>query len=271
MPKCFAYGRHSTNKQGQTREVQEYECKRYYDTHLASKGIEYAGFFYDPAESGGTRFSEREAGRFVFFSLARGDYLICTAMDRLFRDRADAFSTLDQLDRKGVKRVILDLPDLTGLDMDVEIMEMVEGSMVVYAHTYRRMLGRKMRKDNAVKREAGIPYSRGCPPGWKQIGDRKDRQYRVDNRERSMIDFMHTLMEDGMSAGQIALWCQRQTQFNLGSKRSFTTEKRVRWALRARLCGYPLITNVEDFQRQWRSGELTVDRSLLGEGTLSLV
>jgi DNA invertase Pin-like site-specific DNA recombinase len=260
MAKAYLYGRHSTDKQGMTREKQEHECRQYYDTHLKSKGIECAGFFYDDSVSGGTIFSEREKGRFVYFSLEKGDYLVVSATDRLFRNKLDGFRTLDQLDRKGVRRVILDLPDLSGLAGDEELYEMLEDQMVLYAHMYRRMASRRQRRDNAAKRDAGLPFSRSAPPGWRIVGTRQSKEYRVHVRERQMIDFMQTMSDTGMSADEIALWSMGQDTFNSEASpvRRFTTASRVRWALRARECGYPMITNLEEFMRAYRSGQVAL-------------
>lgn len=258
MPKCYGYGRHSTDKQGMTREVQMLKCRDYFDSHLASRGIEWAGFFYDTAVSGGVPFSEREHGRTVYFSLQRGDYLVVASVDRLFRNKRDGFVTLDQLDKKGIKRVILDLPDLSGLEGDEELYEMLEDQMVLYAHMFRRMHSRKQRRDNAAKRQAGLPFSRCAPIGWRIVGERRAREYRVDHNERRYIDFMQTLSDEGMSIEQIALWCFRQKEFTTKTGRRFTHPSYVRWALRARAAGYPKVTSQEEFSRLWSSGEITL-------------
>lgn len=257
MAKAYGYGRHSTDHQGMTREKQQHECEQYYKTRLANRGIEWGGFVYDDAVSGGVPFAEREHGRVLYFSLQPGDYLIVADTSRLFRNKVDGFVTLDQLDKKGVKRVILDLPDLTGLHGDDELLDLIESNMLVFAHAFRRMASRSKRREIAAKKEAGIPYSRSAPPGWKMVGDRKSKEYRVHVRERQMIDFMQTMRDAGASVEEIALWSMDQTQFTSAVPvRRFTTPARVRWALRARKAGYPKITNLTEFNRKMRSGEI---------------
>ena len=264
MPKCYGYGRHSSLKQGMTREVQQKSCREYYDAHLKSKGVEWGGFHYDAALTGNTIFAEREQGRIVYFALKQGDYLIVASTDRLFRNKVDGFVTLDQLDKKGVRRVILDLPDLSGIDGDPEVYEMIEDQMVLYAHMYRRMLSRKMRRDNQFKRERGIPFSRSSPPGWKQVGDRLSKAYRVNAYERTIIDFMQTMHEEGMTYEQIALWYMHEEdkgRFRGKVIRRFRNEGAVRWALRAREANYPMITNLKEFTAAWRSGKITLNHA----------
>lgn len=131
--------------------------------------------------------------------------------------------------------------------------------MVLYAHMYRRMLSRKMKRDNQVKRDNGIPYSRSAPMGWMLWGDRQRREYRVNHQERKVIDFMQTLSDDGMTHDDIALWychSEEKGQFNGKAMRRFTDPAIVRWALRARIAGYPMITNRPEFTAKWQRGEL---------------
>ena len=266
MPRAWLYGRHSTNKQGQTERTQRTACENYYRTRLAPSGVELAepGWFYDRATSGGTRFSEREQGRLIFFGMERGDYLVVQDMSRLFRNRADGFATLEELDRKGIKRCILDLPDLTGIEDDV-INETIEGQLVLFGHMYRRMLGRKMRADNEIARQNNLPFSRSAPIGWKIVGSGKARTYRVNQREREMVALMQTMADDGVDLIGIAFWSSRQGRKQFPNCRAFTTEKRVRWALRARLAGWPMITNIDEFSRQWTAGLITADQTLPAE------
>lgn len=259
MSKCYGYGRHSTDKQGMTEQVQALACREYYERNLAKKGVEWAGFFYDDAVSGGKLFSERTHGRTVYFSLEKGDYLVVASVDRLFRNKRDGFITLDDLDRKGVKRAILDLPDLSGLEGDEELYELLEDQMVLYAHTFRRMLSRKMKRDNQAKRDAGIPFSRCSPVGWRQVGDRKNKAYRTNEYERNLVSFMQTLADEGHSHDDIALWFvheEARGKFAGKECRRFTTPHMVRWALRARRAGYPMITNRDEFTKKWQSGEI---------------
>jgi len=251
MSKAYGYGRHSTNKQGMTEGEQKRVCEEYYTRKLKPKGVEWAGFFYDRAVSGKTIFSEREYGRQVYFSLVKGDTLIVAATDRLFRNKVDGFVTLDQLDKKGVKRVILDLPDLSGLDGDEELYDMLESNMVLYGHMYRRMASRKMKLDIQAKKEAGVPFSFASPVGWKVFGDRKNKSYRVNPLEREVVATMAGMHANGDSLETIALWWIHQEYVSAyGDKkcRRFTTYKSVSWAIWAHHAGYPkTVTSYRDY------------------------
>jgi hypothetical protein len=63
IPICYGYGRHSTNKQELTQEVQEFRTREYWERTLQPKGVAWGGFFYDAATSARIPFGEREQGR----------------------------------------------------------------------------------------------------------------------------------------------------------------------------------------------------------------
>lgn len=259
MPSVYGYGRHSTDKQGMTEEVQRAKCVEYFTRHLKPKGYEWVDFYYDPATSGEKPFAEREQGRIVFFAAQRGDYIITAAMDRMFRSRKDGFATLDQLEAKGVKHVLLDMPQIDFDLLPPAYAEYMQGNLLLSAQLMRRLVSQRMKEDNAVKRANGIPFSRSAPIGWKIVGERRSKAYRVDHRERQMVAFMDTLRDSGMSYEDIANWNYTQTQFDC--KRKFLTPARVKWALRAMAAGYPMITNIDEFNAKLRSGEIVLGAS----------
>ena len=263
---AWLYGRHSTRNQGMTEYTQRKKCMDYYAQKLQDIGVLLAHskatkepWFYDAATSGGTIFSERTNGAEIYHNCKKGDYLIVSSLDRLFRDKVDGFKTLDQLERKGVKRIVLDLPDFSGIQ-DAVLVDMIESNMVFYAHIFRRMVSRKMIDDNSHKRNANVPYTFVAPIGWKIIGEGANRQYRIDKAERRYCDKIADLHDGGMTFAQIARWCMRKdTVRNYKPKqgRQFTEDKQARWAYRARLLDYPMVTSLRRFMDHWRENCVT--------------
>jgi len=270
---AWLYGRHSTRNQGMTEHTQRKKCMDYYVQNLQDKGVllahsrvgeataeaigcpwENEAWFYDAATSGGTIFSERTYGAEIYHNCKKGDYLIVSSLDRLFRDKVDGFKTLDQLERKGVKRIVLDLPDFSGIQ-DAVLVDMIESNMVFYAHIFRRMVSRKMIDDNSHKRNAGVPYTFVAPIGWKIIGEGANRQYRIDKAERRYCDKIADLHDGGMTFAQIARWCMRKDtvrDYKPKQGRQFTEDKQARWAYRARLLDYPMVTSLRRFMEHWK-------------------
>ena len=262
-PLAWCYGRHSTRKQGMTEKTQRSKCMNYYANNLEPKGVLLAHsqdtkdpWFYDTATSGGTIFSERWYGSQIYHNCKAGDYLIVSSLDRLFRNKVDGFRTLDQLERKGVKRVCIDLPDMSEVS-DPVMVDMIESNMVFYAHIFKRMQSQKMINDNARKRADNVPFSHVAPIGFKIVGEGRDREYRVDERERKFCDAIAKLHDSGMTFRNIAVWCWSKgtkEMFKPKKGRSFESARYARWAYRARQCGYPYITNEEDFTK-WYTEE----------------
>jgi DNA invertase Pin-like site-specific DNA recombinase len=164
-----------------TKEVQEAKCEEYFKRHLQPEGYEWGGFYYDPAVSGSSPFAEREYGRQVFLLAQRGDMIVTAAMDRMFRSRKDGFHTLDMLEARGVKHVLLDMPMIDFDRMPRAYAEYMQGTLLLSAQLMRRVVSERMKEDNAIKRQQGLPYSRSAPIGWKIVGDRKSKAYRRGN------------------------------------------------------------------------------------------
>jgi DNA invertase Pin-like site-specific DNA recombinase len=258
MPKAFGYGRVSTTKQkdNQTREDQELYCLQIFRQVYKPKGYEWAGFHFD-VKSGGKPFSEREQGRQVFFSLERGDVLIVSQMDRLWRNKVDGIATLDQLEKRGIDRHVGDIGDLSGFKDNPVALDLVETNLVFAAHILRKMKSQEMSRKNTVKRENGIPVSNTPPMGWKIVGEGMHRRFRVDRNERRMIDAMAELADQGATPFEISLWAahrQVREEFQPKKGRDMRDVKYVRWALNARIHGYPLIEGRKRFERAMSEG-----------------
>ena len=111
----------------------------------------------------------------------------------------------------------------------------------------------------AVKKKAGEPYSKAIPAGWKTVGRRGRKLFRVDPVERQLIDRMQEMRDEGITLERISRWTERQKEID--SKRAFPTRHQVKWALAARLAGYPKICNYKDFNRMVASGEIALCHS----------
>lgn len=258
MATAYLYGRVSTRKQidKMTREDQERACREYYEDKLEPLGLEFGGFTFDEAESGGKAFSERKHGRNLYHSLQRGDCIVCYEYERLVRDTDDWVPTRKDLKTRGV--AIHFVHDAFASVTSPSTKKFGVDVMVAAATLMREQLSEKQIERNREKRGAGIPVGHVAAPGWKIVGEGARRAYRVDHNERAMIDYMQELRDEGMSCATIAFHMRRQSvkdKWNPKRWRGMTDERHVRWALRARANGYPQdITSLKDFERAWRQG-----------------
>lgn len=251
--RAFLYGRHSTDKQELTEDMQKSLCMRYFEQELKPKGVTLAsmpgwpgGWYYDPAVSSGIAFSERTVGRVVMLSLQPGDHLVVAKMSRPFRSVRDGENTIEQLNLRDVRVHALDMPVDT---------QRAHGRFVRRVYMAADQLWREVAREAALETVAhrksnGLPYSKSIPIGWKLAGQPPHRVWRVDAQERALAERIAGLYASGMSLDNIALWGMRQKEIE--NKRQFTHRDAVKWVLNARSIGYPKICGYKAVRREVR-------------------
>jgi DNA invertase Pin-like site-specific DNA recombinase len=247
---CYGYGRHSTNKQELTREVQEFRTHEYWERNLRPKGVAWGGFLYDAATSAKVPLMERTEGARLSELASRGDHVVVTKMDRAFRSLRDGIVSIDLLSARGVVFHSLDLQ----VDTSTPLGRFFRSILLAVAELEREFVSERVKETIAIRKREGKPHGKACPVGWKIVGRRPHREYRVDTDERRLIDLMTDHRRAGMSYDAIALWTIRQ--HDAPAKRAFSHRDLVRWAIMAREAGYPKITNYKEFRRMVRAGEM---------------
>ena len=257
MSTTYCYGRVSTSRQvdNMTRKDQESACLQYYKTNLSD--TEYGGFYFDDAESGGKAFAERKVGRTLYHSLLQpGDSLVCYEADRLTRDTDDWVPIRKDFANRNIGLLFVHDPFASVTRQSVR--KFGRDLLVAAATLLREEMSENKKQRNKEKRERGDPVSHCAAIGWKIVGEGMNRRYRIDENERRIVDIMASLRREGLTHAKIGLYISRPKvarQLRPKRFRTFSTDKHVRWALRARLLGYPKdITSREEFERQWRKG-----------------
>jgi DNA invertase Pin-like site-specific DNA recombinase len=250
MARCFAYGRHSTDKQGMTEDVQQDLCVRYFENFLKPKGVQFAGWFYDAAITSAIEMGERDYGRIVVTSAQPGDYIVVAKLARSFRRSLDLEATTEMFQAKGVNFISLDMP------VDER---RAHGRFTRRVYGAADQLIREIASEHQIelmeyRKNQGLPHSRGCPVGWKIVGQKPNREYRVDMVERGLADRLASLYAAGHSLEALALWGLRQTE--IANKRVFTTRDTVKWVLNARAKGFPKVTGYKTLRKKIRLGEI---------------
>jgi DNA invertase Pin-like site-specific DNA recombinase len=245
-PICYGYGRHSTNKQELTREVQEHRTVEYWERNLRDRGVLWGGFFYDAATSARIPFSERESGRQLHAVAIPGDHIVVTKLDRPFRSLRDGVLNMEQWHDRGINFHSMDLQ----VDTSTPMGRFFRTVILAVAELEREFARERTMETAMLRQKQGVPHSRGCPFGWKIVGVAPHRKYKADEEERTLIDQMASMREGGYSHDDIALWNYRQKLFP--NKRIFPTRWQVRAALLARGMGYPKVTSYKKINRMAR-------------------
>jgi len=247
---CYGYGRHSTNKQELTQEVQEFRTHEYWERNLKPKGVAWGGFYYDKATSAKVPLMERAEGGRLSESLRRGDHVIVTKMDRAFRSLRDGIVSIDLLTARGIIFHSLDLQ----VDTSTPLGRFFRAILLAVAELEREFVSERVKETIALRKREGRPHGKACPVGWRIIGKKPNRQYRADPDERRLVELMAERRAQGLSYESIAVWSLGQKE--VPAKRAFPSRDLARWALLAREADYPKITNYKEFQRMVRAGEI---------------
>lgn len=104
----YGYARVSTGRQateGDSLETQE----RKIAAHALSEGLAVTKTFVEAGVSGSVPLGERPEGAALLKLLRKGDVVVASKLDRIFRDAKDALNTAADLRDRGVSLIIMDL------------------------------------------------------------------------------------------------------------------------------------------------------------------
>lgn len=218
-----------------TESVQEARCLHHYNLMMAPKGVVWHGWYYDRAVSAGrVPFAERPQGRLVFHGIEPGDHLVITRLDRCFRSVVDGASVMGQLEKRGVFFHSLDY----NIDTSTPAGRFVRNILLAAGELERDLASDRAFETYAYLKSQDLPYTRMPPMGWKFVSRAGKRQYRVCPEERAFIGRLAVGRDAGASVSDLAhtLWLQRHS---ITTTRNFTDYGGVRWALQARMLGFP--------------------------------
>jgi len=236
--KAYGYGRASTGKQGLTEEIQRRAVEEYYRKNLEPKGVEWGGWYFDAATSGDKSFSEREQGLHLWLMGERGDFIVASKSDRVFRNTTDGLATMEAFLAKGVRCVMMDMPFDTR-DANAELLFTIQ---LAVNRWERRKIGERTSAAMKELSRRGVPVGRAAassPYGWRRIG--RTGNLVLDDDDRLRVEHIQSLRDKGLSLDRIAL------ALRLPENR-WASDGRRRWypasiaaALEARAKGYPRI------------------------------
>jgi len=108
----YAYTRCSTAEQSSDEKTSLVEQEKRCRAAAVMRGGEIAEVFSDPGVSGSLPLFRRPAGNRLYSALQEGDTVIAAKMDRLFRSTSDALQTVEQLQKRNIGVVLVDIgPD----------------------------------------------------------------------------------------------------------------------------------------------------------------
>jgi DNA invertase Pin-like site-specific DNA recombinase len=241
----FGYGRHSTDKQHVTEQVQRERVEQIYEQTYKPAGYEWAGWFYDEAVSGSSSFTDRPEGFRLWGSVVHGDVVGVLHSDRAFRDTEDALRTTAAFRQRGVH---LHLPDVAydAGTADGKLISTIQFAVSMH----QRQRGCERTRDSMRKlSKQGVWFggkNQSAPYGWQGNGN----GFTVDPQERARLDEMAAMRASGLSYDRISAIVSRPP-YNWRRKRGQQWCRRaVRLGLEARDKAYPQVHMYSRYRRR---------------------
>ena len=187
MPEAYGYIRVSHEEQkesGLSLEAQEQQCRRFWERQLRPIGVTWANFMADEAVSAFKRaLFRRPQGQLLLVNLHRGDHLIITRFDRVFRSMEDFVTAYKLLQTRGVMIHILDAPGDPNTANGRAMLQL----LCVFAEWSSRITSERNQAVVAILRQQGRPVS-GTPPwGFQIVGPQGARRLEPDWEARAMM------------------------------------------------------------------------------------
>lgn len=222
MPKAYAYRRVSSLEQVENTSLEEQERRA--RAVAMARGLEIERVFTDPAVSGTKPLKDRPAGAALLALLQPDDYLIAARLDRLFRNAADALTTLDSLKARGVKLVI----EQFGSDPVTEngSGRLVFNILAAVADWDRENIVDKLLGGRANKQRAGGFIGGKRPFGYRVEGEGRHAELIPVPQEQAALQLIGDLIREGLPLRRIT----EEVEKRLGVRVSHETVRKLRKA-----------------------------------------
>jgi DNA invertase Pin-like site-specific DNA recombinase len=170
--KVYAYGRVSKDTQELSEGSQRDMCEKWMDLKKSmGQDHEWAGWHFDEDVSASIPFVQRPYGEAIILKASRGDKIICSNFDRMFRSVLDFCLTFEILEEAGISLVVLDADFDTSTNIGAACMKIV----AVMKELELKEIGRRTKEGLAqVMKKGGLV---GSPPiGWKAVTPKRRRK-----------------------------------------------------------------------------------------------
>ena len=194
----FGYSRVSLQKQaddGCGLDVQ----KRIVEGYAMIQGWSIDEMVIEEGVSGSIRFEDRPEGSKLIARLRKGDTIVASKLDRLFRSARDALNVVEELKAKGVSIHVIDLHG----DITNGIAKIFMTITAAFAEMERERISDRLKETKAYLSSQGVFNGGKRPFGYDivQDGDVQRMVPRAD--EQAVIETMKTMKASGSSLRKI--------------------------------------------------------------------
>jgi DNA invertase Pin-like site-specific DNA recombinase len=199
-PGVFGYARVSADGQaedGQSLDIQQRQIGGW----ALQRGVDLDAVHVETGVSGAVPFHERPEGAKLWAVLQRGDALVASKLDRVFRSAADCLKVVEAFRARGVSLYLLDLnggaDDVSGNGIARLFLTIVSA----FAEFERDRIGERIRASKH-RQKANNEFSGGSMPFGFTVG--ANRQLVPVKKQQAAIKRIHTLHAKGHSLRAIS-------------------------------------------------------------------
>jgi DNA invertase Pin-like site-specific DNA recombinase len=172
--------------------------------------------FTDKGISGSTPLAFRPQGKEMLDAAQSGDLIVSSKMDRLFRSAIDALQTAEELKKRGVELILLDVgvDPVTGNGVG----KLFFSILAVMAEFERDRIRERTEEGRRGKRARRGFMGGGVPIGFKVQGKGREAQLEEDAREQAAIAWAKQAFKDGHQPGRIGQYLTKYYPTRSGKK-----------------------------------------------------
>lgn len=173
--------------------------KRIVEGYAMIQGWSIDEMVIEEGVSGSIRFEDRPEGSKLIARLRKGDTIVASKLDRLFRSARDALNVVEELKAKGVSIHVIDLHG----DITNGIAKIFMTITAAFAEMERERISDRLKETKAYLSSQGVFNGGKRPFGYDivQDGDVQRMVPRAD--EQAVIETMKTMKASGSSLRKI--------------------------------------------------------------------
>jgi DNA invertase Pin-like site-specific DNA recombinase len=196
----YSYRRASTFEQAASLTEQLRKNTVIASFRCESLALEFRDFC-DEGVSGSVPLSQRSAGREMMEIARKGDCLIITKLDRMFRSARDALVMRDEFEDRGIDLIIGDF-STNPVTSDIWA-KCFFGLMAQVADLERMLIRERMRDGRKAKKAKGGHIAGHAPYGFKAVGRGKEAMLVECPEEMEIIQLARKYKSYRIGAGEI--------------------------------------------------------------------
>jgi DNA invertase Pin-like site-specific DNA recombinase len=199
----LSYARVSTAEQAAdgTTSISEQIRKTKAIADLRGAGTFDFTSYVDAGISGSIPLGMRPEGRKMLADASKGDVIVASKLDRLFRSASDALNTAEALKAKGIDLILVDMG--TAPVTENGTAKLFFGMLALVAEFERGRIAERIMDGKRGKRARNGHLGGVAPYGFRVVGEKRDARLEPVPEEQPILDEVLALADQKLSSWKI--------------------------------------------------------------------